>query len=157
MWSKTLSWWTFDFPCWLSLTTSPLVWPLSKVVQYDHSVLLLYSNIICWQRFDILRRIVLVLKQTTYNWQHSSLWGKMLDLILVFHFCHCSLLNLIVFQTGHTKKKTLCLLSQCMRSVTLLQTATSWSHPAKSGTMSGAFDESAIQEETTDSFWEVRQ
>ena len=49
------------------------------------------------------------------------------------------------------------LLSQCMRSVTLPQTATAWSHPAKSGTMSGAYDESAMQEETTDSFWEVRQ
>lgn len=47
--------------------------------------------------------------------------------------------------------------SQCMRSVTLPQTATAWSHPAKSGTMSGAYDESASQEETTDSFWEVRQ
>lgn len=49
------------------------------------------------------------------------------------------------------------LLLQCMRSVTLLQTATAWSHPAKSGTMSGAYDESASLEETTDSFWEVRQ
>lgn len=48
------------------------------------------------------------------------------------------------------------LLSQCMRSVTLPQTDTAWSHPAISGNMSGAYDESGSQEETTDSFWEVR-
>lgn len=42
-----------------------------------------------------------------------------------------------------------------MRNTTLLQTPTSWSHPAESGTMSGGYDEYASQEEATDSFWEV--
>lgn len=49
-------------------------------------------------------------------------------------------------------------LSQCMRSVTLLQTATAWSPApsAISGTMSLNHDDSGSHEETTDSFWEVR-
>lgn len=48
------------------------------------------------------------------------------------------------------------LLWQCMRSGTPLQPATLWPHPSLSDAMSGGYDEPVTQEETTDSFWEVR-